>query len=186
MAVVRFERKPLDADGNRCIRFRDRESLYRCSRNWSSWRTASGIIGRLPYMHSYTHIGVSGLTIHYDWMHCKSLGIDKTLIGSTFYYLVHFLMPSSVEANIARLWMDIEEAYEQTGSRNRQYGSRHSPAPVFRMVSAEVVMLLMIGRPYRYIFPNMFGIWHRVYIHNISTTEISLQAIEKSIYRFHI
>ena len=77
-------------------------------------------------MHSYIVIGVSGLSIHYDWMHCKSLGIDKTLIGSTFYYLVHFVMQGSLDENIARLWLDIEEAYDETGSRNRQYGNRHS------------------------------------------------------------
>ena len=42
-------------------------------------------------------VGVSILSFYPDWMHCKSLGIDKTLLGSVLWLLVHFVMPGEVE-----------------------------------------------------------------------------------------
>ena len=54
-------------------------------------------------------------------MHCKSLGIDKLLLGSTLYVLVHDVLIGDVEENLATVWRDIESAYEELGSENR-YG----------------------------------------------------------------
>ena len=44
---------------------------------------------------NYTSTGPNSLNP--DWMHCKSLGIDKTLLGSVLWLLVHFVMSGEVE-----------------------------------------------------------------------------------------
>jgi len=65
--------------------------------------------------------GVTILSFYPDWMHCKSLGIDKPLLGSTLYVLVHYILPGSVEENLAVVWRDIEHGYDELNSENR-YG----------------------------------------------------------------
>ena len=65
--------------------------------------------------------GVTILSFYPDWMHCKSLGIDKPLLGSTLYVLVHYVLPGSVEENLAVVWRDIEAGYDELNSENR-YG----------------------------------------------------------------
>ena len=65
--------------------------------------------------------GVTILSFHPDWMHCKALGIDKLLLGSTLYVLVHDVLTGSVEGNVATLWKDIETIYDELSSENR-YG----------------------------------------------------------------
>ncbi len=65
--------------------------------------------------------GVTVLSFHPDWMHCKSLGIDKPLLGSTLYVLVHYVLLGSVEQNVAQVWGDIERCYKELDTENR-YG----------------------------------------------------------------
>ena len=65
---------------------------------------------------------VSILSFHPDWMHCKSLGIDKLLLGSTLYVLIHFVLVGSVEENLQVIWEDIQATYEQMDSQDR-YGA---------------------------------------------------------------
>ena len=45
--------------------------------------------------------GVSILSFYPDWMHCKSLGIDKFLLGSTLYVLVHYVLDGTVDKNMS-------------------------------------------------------------------------------------
>ena len=63
-------------------------------------------------------VGVSILSFYPDWMHCKSLGIDKLLLGSTLYVLVHDVLTGSVEENVATVWKDIEMIYAELDSEN--------------------------------------------------------------------
>ena len=65
--------------------------------------------------------GVTILSFYPDWMHCKSLGIDKPLLGSVLYVLIHFVLPGDVEENLQVVWDDIQEAYDDIGTENR-YG----------------------------------------------------------------
>jgi hypothetical protein len=65
--------------------------------------------------------GVSILSFAPDWMHCKHLGIDKILMGSTLYVLVHDVMKGSVEENLEELWEDINDGYKKLNTANR-YG----------------------------------------------------------------
>ena len=65
--------------------------------------------------------GVTILSFHPDWMHCKSLGIDKPLLGSSLYVLVHHVLPGTVEENLAVVWRDIEQTYDELDTENR-YG----------------------------------------------------------------
>ena len=65
--------------------------------------------------------GVSILSFYPDWMHCKSLGIDKHLLGSCLYVLVHSILPGEPDANLAVIWADIEHFYEELNSECR-YG----------------------------------------------------------------
>lgn len=65
--------------------------------------------------------GVSILSFYPDWMHCKALGIDKLLLGSTLYVLVHYVLPGTVEQNVTAVWKDIEKCYAKLATENR-YG----------------------------------------------------------------
>jgi hypothetical protein len=65
--------------------------------------------------------GVSILSFYPDWMHCKSLGIDKPLLGSVLYCLVHHVLIGTVDENVAVVWKDIERFYAELGTENR-YG----------------------------------------------------------------
>jgi hypothetical protein len=65
--------------------------------------------------------GVTILSFYPDWMHCKSLGIDKPLLGSTLYVLVHYILTGTVEENVAHVWGDIVQIYEEEDVENR-YG----------------------------------------------------------------
>ena len=65
--------------------------------------------------------GVTILSFYPDWMHCKSLGIDKPMHGSTLYVLVHHVLPGTVEQNLAVVWRDIEQTYDELDTENR-YG----------------------------------------------------------------
>ena len=65
--------------------------------------------------------GVTILSFYPDWMHCKSLGIDKILLGSTLYVLVHYILAGTVEENVTEVWGEIERGYAKLDSENR-YG----------------------------------------------------------------
>ena len=65
--------------------------------------------------------GVTILSFYPDWMHCKSLGIDKHLMGSCLYVLVHYILPDDPDANLATVWRDIEHFYEELNTECR-YG----------------------------------------------------------------
>ena len=65
--------------------------------------------------------GVTVLSFYPDWMHCKSLGIDKPLLGSVLYILIHYILLGDVEDNLKQVWDDIQEGYVALGTENR-YG----------------------------------------------------------------
>ena len=54
-------------------------------------------------------------------MHCKSLGIDKPMLGSVLWLLIHFVMPDEPENNLKIVWQDIVREYDELGTVNR-YG----------------------------------------------------------------
>ena len=76
--------------------------------------------------------GVAILSFHPDWMHCKALGIDKLLLGSTLYVIVHHVLTGTVEENLAEVWRDIEREYHELSTENR-YG--HMRQTVFHTKS---------------------------------------------------
>ena len=51
-------------------------------------------------------------------MHCKHLGIDKHLLGSCLYVLVHYILPDEPDANLAVIWRDIEHFYNELNSED--------------------------------------------------------------------
>ena len=65
--------------------------------------------------------GVTILSFYPDWMHCKYLGIDKPLLGSVLYVLVHFVLQGTTEENLQIVWNDIERVYDKDDVENR-YG----------------------------------------------------------------
>jgi hypothetical protein len=65
--------------------------------------------------------GVTILSFAPDWMHCKHLGIDKILLGSTLYVLVHDVLKGTVPENLEEVWKDIEAEYKVQNTANR-YG----------------------------------------------------------------
>ena len=70
--------------------------------------------------------GVSILSFYPDWMHCKSLGIDKPLLGSTLYVLVHYVLTGTVEENLTEVWRDIERCYHELETENRDGHTRRT------------------------------------------------------------
>ena len=101
-------------------------------------------------------VGVSILSFYPDWMHCKSLGIDKLLLGSTLYVLVHDVLTGSVEDNVATVWKDIEMIYDELDSDNR-YG--HMRQTMFNKKSQPKLM----GKAgeVKYLGPVMVKIWEK-------------------------
>ena len=67
--------------------------------------------------------GVSSLSFYPEWMHCKSLGIDTPLLGSTLYVLVHHILTGTVEENVVEVWGDIEHCYVELNSEMNFSGS---------------------------------------------------------------
>ena len=65
--------------------------------------------------------GGTVLSFYPDWMHCKSLGIDKPLLGSVLYVLIHYILPGDVEENLQEVWDDIQGGCVDIGTENR-YG----------------------------------------------------------------
>jgi len=63
--------------------------------------------------------GVTILSFYPDWMHCKSLGIDKPLLGSTLYLLIHYVLPGTVEGNLQVVWGHIQIEYDRQDTENR-------------------------------------------------------------------
>ena len=64
-------------------------------------------------------VGVTILSWYPDWMHCKPLGIDKFLLGSVLWLLVHHILPGTVDENLAQLWEDIVCIYHILGTQCR-------------------------------------------------------------------
>lgn len=56
--------------------------------------------------------GVSGLTVAYDYMHCKYLGVDQYVFGSVLYLLCFFVLGGSPTENLARVWGWIKSHYK--------------------------------------------------------------------------
>jgi len=86
---------------------------------------------------------VSILSFHPDWMHCKSLGIDKLLLGSTLYVLIHFVLVGSVEENLQVIWEDIQATYEQMDSQDR-YGAMRQTMFLFFLGSFFNVLSILV------------------------------------------
>ena len=70
--------------------------------------------------------GVTILSFYPDWMHCKSLGIDKPLLGSTLWLLIHYVLPGTVEDNLQIVWDQVQKEYEIQGTENRYGHMRQS------------------------------------------------------------
>jgi len=55
--------------------------------------------------------GVSILTVCLDYMHAKYIGMDQYMYGSTFYYLVFYVMNKSAEENLEEIWQFLQKYY---------------------------------------------------------------------------
>lgn len=68
-------------------------------------------------------IGVSVFSLYPDWMHVKHLGVDKVLLGSVLWILVHWILPGTdAEAKLNVIWSDIVRIYNEDNVASR-YGS---------------------------------------------------------------
>lgn len=72
----------------------------------------------------FSVIGASILTVYPDYMHCKYLGIDKILLGSVLWMLIHWVLSEDLgdlEARLTIVWQEIFAAYKRRQTANR-YG----------------------------------------------------------------
>ena len=73
--------------------------------------------------HLFNCPGVTILSMYPDWMHIKHLGVDKVLLGSVLWLLVHWVLPGDdVEAKLRVIWSDILRIYDQDDTPSR-YGN---------------------------------------------------------------
>jgi len=96
-------------------------------------------------------LGITILSVYPDWMHCKHLGIDKILLGSVLWLLVHQVLPAGLgdaEARLSFLMGQIFEMYDQLGSKHRygaikmtMFSSKSSAKPILKGRAAEVKCL---------------------------------------------
>ena len=53
-------------------------------------------------------VGVTVFSLYPDWMHCKHLGIDKVLLGSVLWMLIHWVMGGlDADANMKIVWLAV-------------------------------------------------------------------------------
>ena len=50
-------------------------------------------------------LGFTVHTIAFDYMHCKHLGTDKSLLGSVLYVLVNYILDAEPEQNVQQVWL---------------------------------------------------------------------------------
>ena len=66
--------------------------------------------------------GVTVYSLYPDWMHVKHLGIDKVLLGSVLWVLVHWVLPGGDPAEkLSVVWSDVLRIYQEDNVPTR-YG----------------------------------------------------------------
>ena len=120
--------------------------------------------------------GVTILSFYPDWMHCKSLGIDKPLLGSVLYVLIHYILPGDVDENLQEVWDDIQEGYEAIGTENR-YGQMR------RTMSHTKSQLKLKGKAaeVKDLGPVMVRVWRKHMNKNVSIHNKILLVLEGSL-----
>ena len=66
-------------------------------------------------------LGLSILTVHADYMHCKHLGSDQYFLGGVFHTLVYDLLVGigSPMARVEHLWRLFKDEYKRQPSNGR-------------------------------------------------------------------
>lgn len=85
--------------------------------------------------------GASCWTIHYDWLHCKYLGMDQYIFGSVMAVLVNYVMPQSAEQNLQTAWAYLRQFFKDN----------QTPTP-FRYMNRLSMFLRAAGK-----FPKLRG-----------------------------
>ena len=60
--------------------------------------------------------GCSCYTVHYDYMHCKHLGLDMYIFGSVLALLVNSLMPDEPEQNLQNCWKYLKQFFKDNAT----------------------------------------------------------------------
>ena len=64
--------------------------------------------------------GLGILSVYPDWMHVKHLGLDKVLLGSTLWVLLHMVLPGEdKKAKLQIIMKDILDLYKARNTSNR-------------------------------------------------------------------
>ena len=85
--------------------------------------------------------GASCWTIHYDWLHCKYLGMDEYIFGSVMAVLVNYVTPQSAEQNLQTAWAYLRQFFKDN----------QTPTP-FRYMNRLSMFLRAAGK-----FPKLRG-----------------------------
>ena len=102
-----------------------------------------------------------------DWMHCKHLGTDSTLLGSVLAFLCKEVLPDSAEANMAIVWEHVQTFYKNNRTKNRlgrlTYNMvKHEPFPRLSAKAVETRDLLPAVASYLALWPgNALCTWFR-------------------------
>ena len=119
-------------------------TLFWKKSEWDKWEQRS------PCKLFSKCVGLSILSICYDWMHCKHLGTDQVQFGSILYLLVFCMFPQEPLLNLKAVWAYMQAWYRKNSTRDRYfsfskitmfYNSRKKTAPKLKGKAKQVVSL---------------------------------------------
>ena len=68
--------------------------------------------------------GMTALTVAYDYMHCKYLGLDPLFMGSILQLLTVHMLPGTPLENLQVCWKHLLDSYKTLGIQERYRGMR--------------------------------------------------------------
>ena len=68
--------------------------------------------------------GLTALSCHFDYMHCKYLGVDQIAFGSIMELLTVHMLPNSPKDNLQTCWQHILASYKSLGITERYRGMK--------------------------------------------------------------
>ena len=66
----------------------------------------------------FTAKGLTGISVGYDYMHCKYLGTDLVQYGAIMFLLTHEIMPKDKHENLKDLWSHLKAAQKSRSEKH--------------------------------------------------------------------
>ena len=76
-----------------------------------------GLVGFANAHLVFSIIGVTILSLCYDWMHMKHLGVDKDFYGSVLWCMAYLFMPGTPSENVSEIHRFIQKWVKDNGEK---------------------------------------------------------------------